>query len=124
MSFFDFLKVQRQGLQSMASLGVIGMHMVSGPIVGVTIGYFLDKWLETGPWLKFVFLFIGICAGFLNVYVDTKIAMQQMEKDRLLSNPANSPDSTPESSPAGATASADSADKESAPQQPDRSDNG
>ena len=100
----------------MASLGVIGMHMVSGPIVGVTIGYFLDKWLETGPWLKFVFLFIGICAGFLNVYVDTKIAMQQMEKDRLLSNPANNTDSTSDSTK--------TADKESSSQQTDRSDNG
>lgn len=108
MSFFDFLKVQKQGLQSMASLGVIGMHMVSGPVVGVAIGYFLDKWLDTGPWLKFVFLFIGICAGFLNVYIDTKIAMKQMEKERMLSTPSS--DSSP--------------DKESCKKDSDRSGNG
>ncbi len=83
MSFFDFLKVQRQGLESLASVGVIGMHMVSGPLVGVVIGYFLDDWLGTGPWLKLIFLFIGIGAGFLNVYVDTRMLMERLNKQQM-----------------------------------------
>ena len=71
MSFRDIWQAQKHGLQSLASVGVIGMHMVSGPIVGVAIGWGLDKWLGTSPWFKLIFLLIGIGAGFLNVYVDT-----------------------------------------------------
>ncbi len=68
----------------MASTGVIGMHMVSGPLVGVAIGYFLDEWLGTGPWLKLAFLIIGVGAGFLNVYVDTKGLVDKMNRDALM----------------------------------------
>ena len=60
MSFRDIWQAQKHGLQSLASVGVIGMHMVSGPIVGVAIGWGLDKWLGTSPWFKLVFLLIGI----------------------------------------------------------------
>lgn len=81
MAFRDFLKVQKQGLQGMTSVGVIGLHMVSGPLVGVVIGYFLDKWLGTGPWLKLVFLVVGIGAGFLNVYVDTSRLVKRLDRD-------------------------------------------
>lgn len=85
MSFFDILKVQKEGLEGLASVGTIGLHMVSGPLVGVVIGYFLDRWLETSPWFKLIFLFIGIGAGFLNVYMDSKILIARMNRDRKLS---------------------------------------
>lgn len=86
MSFLDILKVQKQGLEGLASVGTIGLHMVSGPLVGVVIGYFLDRWLETSPWFKLIFLFIGIGAGFLNVYLDSKMLIARMNRDRR--NPA------------------------------------
>lgn len=81
MSFKDIWQAQKQGMEGLASVGVIGMHMVSGPLVGCVIGYFLDKWLGTGPWLKLVFLVIGIGAGFLNVYVDTKGLVSKLDRD-------------------------------------------
>ena len=64
MSLKDIFKQQSKGMESLATTGTIGMHMVSGPLVGFAIGYGLDAWLETGPWLKLVFLVIGIIAGF------------------------------------------------------------
>ena len=81
MSFRDIWQAQKPGLQSLASVGVIGMHMVSGPIVGVAIGWGLDKWLGTSPWFKLIFLLIGIGAGFLNVYVDTKGVVARMNRE-------------------------------------------
>ena len=70
-------------LNSLSQAGTIGLHMVSGIAVGVLIGYFLDQWLDTSPWLTGVFLVIGIIAGFKNVYVDTKrlIAKQKQEDE-------------------------------------------
>ncbi len=46
----------------------VGAELVSALIVGVGIGYMLDNWLDTAPWLLIVFFFIGAGAGILNVY--------------------------------------------------------
>ena len=95
MSFKDFLKQQQSGLEAMANTGVIGLHLVSGPAVGFAIGYGIDYWLHTSPWGKLIFLFIGIAAGFLNVYRDTqallrKIARQDAERKGLAQPPDGS----------------------------------
>ena len=59
-------------MNALSRAGTIGLHMVSGIAVGAVIGFFLDKWLGTDPWLTVLFLVAGIIAGFKNVYVDTK----------------------------------------------------
>ena len=35
---------------------------------GAYIGYYLDGKLETFPWLTIIFLFVGVAAGFLNLF--------------------------------------------------------
>ena len=78
MSFKDILDQQRHGMEAAASTGTIGLHLVSGPLVGVAIGFGLDSWLGTVPWMKVIFLFVGIGAGFLNVYRDSRRLLQKM----------------------------------------------
>lgn len=46
----------------------VGIEMVGSLAVGVGIGWLLDRWLGTGPWLMVVFFFLGGAAGILNVY--------------------------------------------------------
>ncbi|MDH5748735.1 MAG: AtpZ/AtpI family protein [Rhodospirillales bacterium] len=46
----------------------IGIEMVSAFAVGFGIGWLLDQWLGTRPWLMLVFLLLGGAAGMLNVY--------------------------------------------------------
>lgn len=46
----------------------VGVELVSALIVGAGIGWLLDRWLGTGPWLMVVFLFLGMGAGIANVY--------------------------------------------------------
>jgi ATP synthase protein I len=79
--FKEIFRQQRDGMEAMASTGVIGLHLVSGPLVGVAIGFGIDRWLDTGPWGKLVFLFVGIGAGFLNVYRDTRQLLRKMAKE-------------------------------------------
>lgn len=82
MAFKDFMSTQGEGMRAMATSGVIGLHLVSGPLVGFVIGYALDAWLDTSPWCKLIFLFIGICAGFLNVWRDTQQLLRKLEKEK------------------------------------------
>jgi ATP synthase protein I len=54
-----------------AGLGLglrIGVEMVSALAVGLAIGWGLDRWLGTKPWLMVVFFFLGSAAGILNAY--------------------------------------------------------
>ncbi len=46
----------------------IGVELVAALIVGAGIGWLLDQWLGTGPWLMVVFLFLGMGSGVMNVY--------------------------------------------------------
>jgi len=46
----------------------ISAHLVAGLAVGAGVGYGLDRWLDTSPWLLIVFFFLGATAGMLNVY--------------------------------------------------------
>nr|WP_167941955.1 AtpZ/AtpI family protein [Desulfobaculum xiamenense] len=68
MFFGNRKKNERPLLDLMGDVGTIGMHMVASTFVGLAMGYYLDKWLGTNPWFLLIFLFIGIAAGFKNVY--------------------------------------------------------
>jgi len=46
----------------------VGVELVSALAVGVGVGWILDRWLGTGPWLLLVFILLGGFAGILNVY--------------------------------------------------------
>jgi len=46
----------------------IGTELVAALAVGLLIGYWLDVWLETAPWMMVVFFFLGSAAGIMNVY--------------------------------------------------------
>ena len=46
----------------------VGVELVSAVAIGLGIGWLLDQWLDTRPWLMLVFIFLGGAAGILNVY--------------------------------------------------------
>jgi len=46
----------------------VSVELVSALAVGLGIGWLLDEWLDTRPWLMLVFLIMGGAAGILNVY--------------------------------------------------------
>ena len=41
----------------------VGVEFVGAVLGGAFIGYLLDRWLHTAPWLMIVFLFLGFGAG-------------------------------------------------------------
>ncbi len=46
----------------------LGVEMVSALVVAIAIGYGLDRYFGTRPFLLLVFLPLGIAAGILNVW--------------------------------------------------------
>jgi ATP synthase protein I len=57
-------------LRQLARLSTIGISLVAATAIGLSIGYGLDRWLGTRPWLTMVFTLFGIVAGFLNLFRD------------------------------------------------------
>lgn len=61
MQYFQKI-VKDSGPAAAASYSLIG-----GVIIFVLLGYFLDEWLNTKPWLMLIGLTIGLSAGFYEI---------------------------------------------------------
>ncbi|MDA7715302.1 AtpZ/AtpI family protein [Pelagibacteraceae bacterium] len=51
----------------MGSAFKLGTELVAAVVVGTIIGFILDSWFDTKPWLIIIFFFLGAAAGMLNV---------------------------------------------------------
>ena len=47
-------------------------ELVSAVLVGTIIGFILDTWFDTKPWLILIFFFVGVIAGIMNVIRSAK----------------------------------------------------
>ena len=56
----------------------LGTELVAAVAVGTIIGFILDSWFDTKPWLIIIFFFLGAGAGLLNV-IRTANRMQKEE---------------------------------------------
>ena len=46
----------------------IGVELVVAIVVATALGWGLDRWWGTSPWLTIVLFFLGVAAGMVNVY--------------------------------------------------------
>ena len=65
-------------IKSLGLVSSMGISVALAIAIGVYMGLTLDKWFGTKPWFFFIFLFIGIAAGFRNIYV---ISAREIKKD-------------------------------------------
>ena len=56
----------------MGSAFKLGTELVAAVGVGTIIGFILDSWFGTKPWLILIFFFVGVIAGILNVIRSAK----------------------------------------------------
>ena len=56
----------------------LGTELVAAVGVGTIIGFILDSWFGTKPWLIIIFFFLGAAAGILNVI---KVANRMQKED-------------------------------------------
>ncbi len=72
------MKEEDKGLLgTIAMLSTLGLTMVIATFIGLAIGLWLDKKLNTSPWLTIIFLLIGIAAGFNKVI---QVAIREAKK--------------------------------------------
>lgn len=69
---------KRDLFKSLSMVSSMGISVVLAIGIGVWSGLALDRWLGTKPWFFYIFLFIGIAAGFKNIYV---IAGREIRRD-------------------------------------------
>ena len=62
----------------MGSAFKLGTELVAAVAVGTIIGFILDTWFDTKPWLMIIFFFLGAAAGMLNVI---RTANRMQKKD-------------------------------------------
>lgn len=69
-------------IRQIASYSTLGLEMGLSVAVGAIIGYYLDKWLDTGPWFLIIFLIFGAIAGFRSLYRALKRLERENKEDR------------------------------------------
>ncbi len=63
-----------------STASVIGMHMISGPLLGCILGYLFDNYFKTDPIGLIVGFIVGIAAGYRNVMEDAQKLLKERER--------------------------------------------
>lgn len=71
---------KKSALTVIGDVGTMGMHLVASTFIGLGMGWYLDKWLGTKPWMLIIFLILGIVAGFRNMFQEVQ-KMQRLEQE-------------------------------------------
>jgi len=70
-------------LQRGMALGLrIGIELVVAILVATLLGWGIDRWLGTSPWVAIAMFFLGVAAGMVNVYravagIQTPVGMRR-----------------------------------------------
>ena len=60
-------KAKEQGDAGIRAGRLVVNQLVGGPLGGGIVGWLLDRWLGTAPWLMLGLMFVGFAGGFINV---------------------------------------------------------
>lgn len=67
----------REVTDLLSNAATVGLHLVSATFIGLAMGYYLDKWLDTRPVFTLIMLIFGVAAGFKNVYQEARRIQRQ-----------------------------------------------
>ena len=62
----------QESSSNMGTAFKMSTELVSAVVVGTIIGFILDNWFGTKPWLILIFFFVGVIAGITNVIKSAK----------------------------------------------------
>jgi ATP synthase protein I len=70
-------KGKKEIVKSLISYSSLGLEMGLSVAIGIGIGYFLDRYFKTYPYLTIIFMIFGIVAAFRSIYM----LMKRVERD-------------------------------------------
>lgn len=70
---------RRELFRSLGFVSSVGISMVAASCIGLYIGYTLDDWWGTSPWMTLLWLGFGIAAGFRNIFILTRRALRDKD---------------------------------------------
>ena len=73
---------RQQLFKTLGFLSSVGISMVAATFIGLAMGYYLDKWLGTAPWLTLIFLLFGIISGFRNIFILTQRELKRQQREQ------------------------------------------
>ena len=74
------VKNKSSNVTSLGKALKISTELVAAVVVGTTLGFILDNWFDTRPWLTISFFFMGVVAGILNVIKSAKNMHKNFKK--------------------------------------------
>ncbi len=83
---------KRQLIKSLGFLSSVGISMVAATFIGLAMGYYLDKWLATSPWMTLIFLGFGIVSGFRNIFILTERELKRQAREGKQEQPKQGDD--------------------------------
>jgi ATP synthase protein I len=72
---------RHQLVKSLGFLSSVGISMVASTLIGLAMGWWLDKKFDTNPWFTLIFLGLGIVSAFRNVYILTAQELRRQKED-------------------------------------------
>lgn len=73
----------KQDLSGLGTYGTVGLELGLSILVGLFGGQWLDKKLDTAPWLTLIGLAFGTAAGIRSLLRALKSAKREIEEDDL-----------------------------------------
>lgn len=72
---------KKEMIRILMSYSALGLEMGLCVVIGLGIGYYLDKHYHTAPYMTYIFMVLGIIAAFRAVYAAYKRLKKEDERD-------------------------------------------
>ncbi|MBP1747214.1 MAG: magnesium transporter [Deltaproteobacteria bacterium] len=73
---------KREVIKSLISYSSLGLEMGLCVAIGIAIGYFLDRYFLTSPYLTIIFMIFGVIAAMKTIYQLMKKLEKENERDK------------------------------------------
>jgi ATP synthase protein I len=73
---------KREVVKSLISYSSLGLEMGLCVAIGIGIGYFLDRFFHTSPYLTIIFMIFGIIAAMKTIYQLLKKIEKENERNK------------------------------------------
>ena len=75
-------KIGFDDLKKLAVISSLGMVLPSSIAVGLFVGYFLDRWLKTSPWMLLTWTVFGVISGLWNLFRGIRRYLEENQEGR------------------------------------------